>query len=284
MESLKNVIGVDLGGTNMRAALVKSGEITNKSARLVPKTDNADEVTNALIQTISEVFTSEVQGIGVGVPSLVKAGAGIVYDVQNIPSWKEIHLKEILEKEFKCPVYVNNDANCFAVGERVFGAGTQYDDFVGLITGTGLGAGIIKGGHLLPDQNCGAGEFGMIPYLDDNYEKYCSGQFFGHRFNADGGELAQKASQGDKEALAAFAEYGQHLGKAIKTVLFTVDPGAIVLGGSVSKSFEFYKEAMWNEISDYPYSFALENLKIVPSEMQEVAILGAAALCIDALS
>lgn len=284
MKSIENVIGVDLGGTNMRAALVVSGEITTKAARLVPKTDSADEVVNALVETIKEVYTAGVEAIGVGVPSLVKAKDGIVYDVQNIPSWKKIHLKEILEKEFNCPVYVNNDANCFAVGERVFGTGKQFDDFVGLITGTGLGAGIIKNGHLLPDQNCGAGEFGMIPYLDDNYEMYCSGQFFERRFKTDGGTLAQKAAGGDARALEAFAEYGQHLGKAVKTILFTVDPEAIVIGGSVAKSFDYYKEAMWKEISDYPYGFALENLKIVPSNMQEVAILGAAALCIDALS
>ncbi|MBS2210872.1 ROK family protein [Carboxylicivirga mesophila] len=283
MEQTRTIIGVDLGGTNMRAGLVVGDKILEVSSCLVPKTDNAPDVTQALIKTIRDVITPEVEGIGIGVPSLVKSSNGVVYDVQNIPSWKKIPLKDILEKEFKLPVCINNDANCFAVGERVYGAGQEYDDFVGLITGTGVGGGIIKNGHLLPDQNCGAGEFGMIPYLEHDYEYYCSGQFFENKYNVSGNKLAQKASEGDEEALSVFAEYGTHLGKVIKTILFSVDPKAIVLGGSVSRSFEYYKTAMWKEIATFPYQFVLENFVIVPSVVKEIAILGAAALYIDAV-
>lgn len=282
MEKFKNIIGVDLGGTNMRAGLIQDAKVVEKSACAVPKTDVAEEVTNALIKTIEDVMNPSVEGIGVGVPSLVKSSEGVVYDVQNIPSWKKIPLKAILEDHFKIPVYINNDANCFAVGERFFGEGKQFKDFVGLITGTGLGGGIIKKGHLLADQNCGAGEFGMIPYLEHDYEFYCSGQFFNNNYNADGGELAKKANSGDASAIQAFKEYGKHLGKAIKVILLTVDPEAIVIGGSVSKSFHLYKDAMWDEISTHAFGFALENLKIVPSDIEDIAILGAGALYIDA--
>jgi glucokinase len=282
MEQIRTIIGVDLGGTNMRAGLVVGDEIQKISSCLVPKTDIADEVTQTLIATIKEVITPEVEGIGIGVPSLVKSSSGVVYDVQNIPSWKKIPLKDILEKAFKLPVYINNDANCFAVGERVYGAGQDYTDFVGLITGTGLGGGIIKKGHLMPDQNCGAGEFGMMPYLEHDYEYYCSGQFFENVYQVNGGELAHRASEGDNEALGIFAEYGKHLGKAIKNILLAVDPNAIVLGGSVSKSYAYYKEAMWKEIATFPYQFVLENFVIVPSVVKEIAILGAAALYVDA--
>lgn len=280
----RSIIGVDLGGTNMRAGLVQGEKIIKVSSCIVPKTDIAEEVTAALIKIIKEVITPQVEGIGIGVPGLVKAGEGIVYDIQNIPSWKEVHLKEILENTFQLSVYINNDANCFAVGERVYGAGRDYDDFVGLITGTGLGAGIIKKGHLMQDQNCGAGEFGMIPYIDDNYESYCSGQFFENKYSINGRELSQEAASGDKEALRIFNEYGVHLGNAIKTILFAVDPKAIVIGGSVAKSYELYKEALWKEISTFPYRYVLENFEIVPSTVNEVAILGAAALYIDAIS
>ena len=87
----------------------------------------------------------------------------------------------------------------------------------------------------------------------------------------------------DEKALSVFAEYGTHLGKVIKTILFSVDPKAIVLGGSVSRSFEYYKIAMWKEIATFPYQFVLENFVIVPSVVKEIAILGAAALYIDAV-
>lgn len=278
---MKKVIGVDLGGTNMRAGQVTGADIIKYATRQVPKTEVAEVVTSALIKTIAEVMENDVLGIGVGIPGLVKSNEGLVFDIQNIPSWKNIPLKAILEKEFKIPVYINNDANCFAVGERVFGEGKKYDDFVGLITGTGLGAGIIKNGNLLPDQNCGAGEFGMIPYLDSIYEDYCSGQFFENKYNTNGGNMAQNAMNGDKDALEAFNTYGKHLGMAIKTILFAVDPKAFVLGGSVSKSFSLYQKAMWDEINTFPYRYVTNNLEIVTSEVSEIAILGAAALYYD---
>ena len=76
------------------------------------------------------------------------------------------------------PVYVDNDANCFALGERIFGEGKTVDNFVGLTLGTGLWGGIIQNGMLLADANCGSGEFGMIPYHGQIMEYFCSGSYF----------------------------------------------------------------------------------------------------------
>ncbi|MDE4951107.1 ROK family protein, partial [Francisella tularensis] len=82
--------------------------------------------------TIAKVFTSEVEGIGVGISSVAEREKGIVYDVQNIKSWQDIHLKEILDAEFKVPVFIDNDENCFAIGQRLYGKGKQYENFVGI--------------------------------------------------------------------------------------------------------------------------------------------------------
>lgn len=275
------IIGVDLGGTNMRAGRVANGHIATLNSTQVPQTEKWQEVLDELIQTIQQVWGPGVQGIGIGVPGIVDASAGVVYDLQNIPSWKEVEVGSILSDHFRVPVYVNNDANCFAAGERFFGAGKAYDDFVGLITGTGLGAGIIKWGRLLQDQNCGSGEFGMLPYLDSDYEHYCSGQFFSQHFNMVGSTLAEMAAKGNKEALAAFETYGRHLASAIKCILFTLDPAAIIIGGSVSQSYPFYKQAMHEELSTFPYSKTIERIKIMPSGIKDVAVLGAAALFLE---
>ncbi|MGM0375511.1 MAG: ROK family protein, partial [Bacteroidota bacterium] len=180
-------------------------------------------------------------------------------------------------EHFGVPVYVNNDANCFAAGERYFGKGKDYDDFVGLTSGTGLGAGIIKDGRLMSDQNCGAGEFGMIPYLDHNYEHYCSGQFFS-RQGIPGHLAAEKAVLGDHTALNLFRSYGKHLGNAMKTIIFAMDPAAIILGGSVAKSFVFFEDAFMKELKTFPYKRTIRKLEIKTSEMTDVAIAGAAAL------
>lgn len=278
----QTVIGVDMGGTRIRAGKIRNNKIENIVSDFVPKTDNADEVTGVLVSLITRIIDNRVAGIGIGVPSLVDSEKGIVYNVQNIPSWEEVYLRDILEKEFEVPVYINNDANCFAVGERFFGKGKEYDDFVGLICGTGLGAGIIKNGHLMPDRNCGSGEFGEIPYLDKIYEYYSSGQFFQHVYGEDGDVMAGKARQQDAQALRAFREFGSHLGKAIKTIMLAVDPAAIIIGGGVSTSFELYSDAMWEEIRNFPYPRSVENIKIFTTDTQEIALLGAAALYFNA--
>lgn len=275
------IIGVDLGGTNMRAGRVLDSHTIAIESTQVPKTENWQEVMDKLISSVEKVWTPKVQGIGIGVPGVVDAHDGMVYDIQNIPSWKEVPVGSILSDHFKVPVYVNNDANCFAAGERFFGAGQAFDDFVGLITGTGLGAGIVKWGRLLQDQNCGSGEFGMIPYLDSNYEHYCSGQFFNTYNSLGGSGLYNMAAKGDEDALKIFEVYGRHLANAIKCILFTIDPAAIIIGGSVSQSYPFYEQAMKQELGSFPYSKTIERIKIMPSAINDVAILGAAALFLE---
>ncbi|MCU7500928.1 MAG: ROK family protein, partial [Ignavibacteria bacterium] len=217
-------------------------------------------------------------------PSVVDTEKGIVYDVQNIPSWKEVPLKEILEKKYGVPVYINNDANCFAAGEKYFGKMKNCRNGVGIIMGTGLGAGIFTDGRLYSGTNCGAGEFGMIPYKESIYEAYCSGQFFKNEFNTTGEEAYKRAVGGDEEALKMFCRLGEHLGNAIKVVLYAYDPEIIILGGSVSRAFSLFKESMWKEVRTFAYQNSLKKLVIEPSELDQVALLGAAALYYDAVS
>jgi glucokinase len=224
----------------------------------------------------------DVAGIGAGVPSVIDLKTGTVYDVQNIPSWKKVPLKAILEERYRRPVWVNNDANCFAAGEKHFGKLKPYDHAVGLIVGTGLGAGIIANGRLYSGVNCGAGEFGMLPYLDEDLEAYASGQFFERVHGLSGRELAERAGRGETRALEIFAEFGRHVGEAVKAICYAVDPEIIVLGGSVSRSYGHFQAALWRAFQSYAYSLAKERLKIEVSETDNIAILGAAALYFDA--
>lgn len=276
------IIGVDLGATNIRAGLVKNSTIVKTSKLMVPvNTEDAQDVINVLIQSIEQVIIPDVKGIGLGVPGLVDRKKGILYYIQNIPSWKTVHLKDILEKHFNIPVFLNNDSNCFAVGERLFGQGRHAENFVGITIGTGLGAGIISNGKLFNDANCGSGEFGNIPYLDSIYEDYCSGKFFKTFYNASGDELSQKAVQGDAVATEAYEKFGKHIGNAIKTIMFAVDPELIILGGSVAKSGNLFEKSMWKEIGNFPFPNSLPNFQVLFSSMENAGILGAAALYYD---
>ena len=120
------------------------------------------------------------------------------------------------------PVYVDNDANCFALGERIFGEGKTVDNFVGLTLGTGLGGGIIQNGKLLADANCGSGEFGMIPYQGQILEYFCSGSYFMNVWGVDGKEMYTRAMRKDEQALEAYRQLGVHVAAAIKIVVLTV--------------------------------------------------------------
>jgi glucokinase len=276
------IIGIDLGGTKVGIGRVEDGRIVRHVSAAVSAQGSEQQIIEEVVGAVEQVFDASVAGIGVGVPSVVDVEKGIVYDVQNIPSWKEVPVKEILERRFGRPVYINNDANCFAVGEKYFGKGIKCRHLVGLIVGTGLGAGIILNGRLYSGPNCGAGEFGMIPYKDSILENYSSGQYFTRAYGVRGEEVHSSAGRGDREALDIFERFGEHLGDALMIIMLAVDPEAIILGGSVSRDFPFFERAMRERMKIFPYHKTLERIVIEVSDQPQIAILGAAALYYDA--
>ncbi|MGN6532245.1 MAG: ROK family protein, partial [Ginsengibacter sp.] len=138
-----NIIGIDLGGTHVRAGIVSEGQLLKIDSVRIPATGAVDQVLRAIYELIDLLIDSSVKAIGIGVPSVVDIEKGIVYDVQNIPSWKVVELKKLMEERYRLPVLINNDANCFALGEKYFGKVQQVHSLIGLTIGTGLGAGII---------------------------------------------------------------------------------------------------------------------------------------------
>lgn len=279
--STGTLIGIDLGATNVRVARILDNKIEALKSEPISNTENAESLIKQVKAMISSLIDSNIKGIGIGVPSVVDVDKGIVYDVQNIPSWKEVPLKAILENEFNKPVFINNDANCFALGEKYFGVAQNYKSVVGLILGTGFGSGLILNNALYSGKNCGAGEVGMLPYKDSIFERYCSGQFFEIHKKSTGKEIYNRAKKGDTTALEIYEEFGTHLGSAIKAVVYAYDPEIIVLGGSVSNAYSFFEQNMTKALEDFAYPNSIRNLKIKTSELEQVAVLGAAALSLD---
>ncbi|MGN0228729.1 MAG: ROK family protein [Muribaculaceae bacterium] len=271
-------IGIDLGGTNIRVGAVSNGKIVRKAQVPTPRTTNPDEVVDAIVDLIRQVAESDViEGIGIGVPSVVDWEKGIVYNVMNIPSWKEVHIKDILESEFGVPVAVNNDANCFALGEKMYGAARLYDDVVGITLGTGVGAGLIFDGRLYSGRNTAAGEVCSLPYLDSDYEHYCSSGFFVTK-GTSGRDAALLASAGNAEIQPVWQEFGGHVANLVKAVLLAYDPQAIVFGGSIAKAFKHFEKPMMQSLQSFMYPNMVQRLKIFVSELDDVAIYGASAL------
>jgi len=271
-------IGIDLGGTNIRAGWVSGDELIHLESKRIDMMQSEETVIDAIFELIGSHSHQEVEGIGIGVPSVVDTEKGIVYDVQNLPGWEEVHLKSITEERFNLPVRVNNDANCFALGEYYFGKGKPFDSLIGLNIGTGFAGGIIIHGRLYEGNNCGAGEFGTIPFKDTILEHYCGGLFFEREHRRSGEKLAEKANKGDIRARAAYQEYGRYVGFAMKSILYNYDPEAIIMGGSVSKSYSLFKDSMMEELDDFAYPKTLDNLTIEVSDKENIAIFGAAAL------
>ena len=278
-----NTIGIDLGGTNMRGGLVNGKQLVNITSERINSKAAAEEIVQQLFTLTERLINNSVSAIGIGVPGLVHEDRGIVFDVLNIPSWTEIPLKQLMEERFHIPVLINNDANCFAVGEYYFGKGEEGDSMVGLTIGTGLGTGIILKGKLYSGKNCGAGEFGMIDYLDHFVEYYASGQFFQNVYGIDGEVVFQRARDGDEAALKMYDELGLHIGNAIKTILYALEVDKIILGGSVRQALPYFEKSMWQRLRTFAYKRTIDNLKIEVSELENSGILGAAALHYDSL-
>ena len=231
-------IGIDLGGTNMRIGVVDKSSIIKKEIIPCPSSEPAEKVTDSLCNLIERNMSPDIDGIGIGVPTLVDSVRGIVYNATNIPSWREVHLKEILTRRF----------------------------------------GIVIGGKLFSGRNTGAAEIGELPFREHNFEYYCSSIFFEREYGISGKNAAVAAREGNSEALAIWKTFGTNVGSLMKAVMFAYDPEIIVIGGGLSSAFDIYKDALSEELSTFPYPESLRNIRIEPARLADVAILGASAL------
>lgn len=276
-----NIIGIDVGGTSIVGGRIEGTQIVCELSSPTRAEEGGSVTIDVLKNVVSQLITPDTKAIGIGVPSVVDRAKGIVYNVQNIKDWDEVHLKDILEEEFKVPVYIDNDANCFALGEKIYGQGAQFENFVGITLGTGVGGGIIQANHLLSDANCGSGEFGEIIYKDSILEDYCGSRFFTQFHQMSGYDLFVLANEGDEKAISIFNEYGKHLSVLVKTIMLIIDPQAIIFGGSITKSFGLFEKSMYEGLEGFPYPKSVERIKILTSNLNNIGVLGAGALCVD---
>lgn len=278
MKSENTVLGLDIGGTKISSGLNDEGKIYERKEIGTPYNSPKNDILEAIAQHIGTYLPYHFKAIGIGIPGLVDSRKGIVYNLANIPSFQRVRLKDFLEERFRVPVYINNDANCFALGEYKFGPANIHSHVVGVTLGTGIGTGVIADSKLYAGNLCGAGEWGGVPYLDKTFEDYCSSKFFKNHHGESAKKLAKKALEENKEAVLAFEKYGEHLGNLIQRILFTFSPEAIVLGGSIRKAYPLFKTRMFETLNNFPYKPLTDSLQIYVSEMDDAAILGAIAL------
>lgn len=308
------VIGVDVGGTKIAAALV------DKKGCIVKEVNNATcyEDFSSFLMSISGAINQlleysakmklVVDGMGIGVAGLVDFKKQKVLFAPNLPL-KEVPLKSILEEKFKIPAVVDNDANCAAWGERVFGAGRDAQNFICVTLGTGIGGGIVIGGRLYRGAIGGAGEIGHM-VIDMHgprcacgrlgcLEALASAQALVARavaemppnsrilelVNADrqkisGEVLAEAAKQGDVFTRALFADIGRILGTGFANLINIIDPEFIVIAGGLAAASEFILPAAQEEAASHIMASGLRLPRIVLAQLgQEAGVIGAAVLC-----
>ena len=274
-------LGIDIGGTTICLGVIENGKVLRKET--VPSFAlgmTMEQTLDYLSSHIAPIVGKEnVEKIGIGVPCVVDTVKGIVYDAVNIPSWNEVALKDYLEGKFHCPVAINNDANCFAMGAYgMFPEDSKPEVLVGVTLGTGVGIGIIDRGRLFNGANCGAGELGSMPFKEGILEEICSRMFF---VEAGIGckEAAEAAGRNDPEALALFEKFGRNLGELLCIVMYAYDPSHIVLGGGIAYSYPYFRAAMETYIREnFPYTKIAEKLCIEVFTGNDIPLIGASLI------
>lgn len=272
-------IAVDLGATNVRAGLEEHGVISGERSIVLKNKHSLDATLSQVIDFLKPYTENNTQSIGIGVPSVVDVTNGVVYNAVNIPSWKEVHLKDILESAFGIPVYVNNDVNCFVLGEHRFGLARSYQSVVGVCVGTGIGTGVIVNNQLYSGINCGAGEIGHLPYLDQDLEYYASGNFFEKRYGISAQEASFRMQTDAEVTQGMWDEYAVHIAHALMAVMYAYDPEVIVIGGSLAKAFPYFETQMKSTMArKFAYPESLKRLKVFQSVDETISLLGASLL------
>jgi len=285
---MKYTIGVDLGGTNIRAGLVLGNKIIKKTEVKTEANKGKNAVVKNIVKAINNVMAKDVKGIGIGSPGPLNYKKGIIINPKNIP-FKNINLKVILEKKFRVPIFVDNDANCFALGEALYGSGKNHDCVIGLTIGTGVGGGIVINkkifhgrmnagelGHTSIDFNrikCNCGNIGCL-------EEYVSAR--GVMRLAKGLkaknplEVYKLALNGNKKAIRVFEKMGFYFGIAVTNFVNIFDPDIIIVGGKISNSWKFFSKSMKDTVKKR--CVVNKNPKIIKSKLKHAAILGSASL------
>ncbi len=286
----KYFIGVDIGGTKIKAALVTKTYKVKKSIIFLTEANKGKKVViKNIINAITEVWDKNVVGIGIGFPAPIELKTGTIKGAINLPGWDNVPLKKIIEKKFKKTVYINNDANCFALAESRLGQGKKHKLVVGLIVGTGLGCGFIIDKQIFTGSTCAAGEVGQIPFKGITLEEYAAGPALKRLSTYQGLtmspiKIAEMAKRNKGFAKNVFKEYGVNLGVALSVIANTYDPDTIILGGSVSKSFQYFRQTMNQTLKKHVFPMTGRHLKVTKSKLADASVIGAAMLAIDGKS
>ncbi len=314
----KLIVGVDIGGTWIRAGLCNArGEIIQRAKAPTPAREEPEVGLERIKSIVREVLTDRVEAIGVGAPGPLDPWRGVIVKAPNLERWKDVHLKDVLEEEFGLPVYVGNDCNVAALAEQHFGAGQGVKNLIYITVSTGIGGGIIvddrlllggqgfaaEVGHQTIDVNgprCKCGNIGCLEALasgsaiarraveliEKGRETAIAALVGGDLTKVTAEVVNEAARRGDELAIELIQQAGFYIGVGIVNLLHLFNPEMVIIGGGVSKAGDLLFEPIRSTVRERAMmDLYWEKTPIVPSTLgDDVGILGAVALVLSQLA
>jgi glucokinase len=294
-------IGVDLGGTNLRAAAVgRDGKIFEKCSGTTDLHAGRDAVISDIVASINHLKqrcgTETLAGVGIGVPGFIIMEKGIIANSNNLPEFEGFPVRDAIQEQLGTPIILENDANAAALGEKWVGAGRDVDDLILLTLGTGVGGGIITGGKILHGFVGMAGEIGHISVNPTGNPCGCGNQgclekhasatavtAMAHLMqlgdNLSAKEVYEMAVGGDPKAQRIFETMGVALGIAIATIINLFNFPLYLLSGGVLAGWDQFAPAMLAEIKWRSFTYRSVNTRIEKALLgNEAGLIGAAYL------
>ena len=312
----KNRIGIDVGGTNVKIALVDTkGKIVYSNSVPTRAEMGYEYTVNNIKQAIYDLLketkltTKDIEGIGFGFPGQVDYKAGIVRNAPNIPGWVEVPIAKLIEDEFKIPTRVDNDVRCAALGELKYGAGKGCENLICITVGTGIGSGLILNGKLVRGASNAAGEIGHIklqmndgpicgcgdtgcleafasgPSIVAMAEEYIKGgKSTKFREMASGGQITpyivcEAAKAGDPVAQRIFTITGEYIGIGLASVVNLLNPERIIIGGGVADAGDLLLAPLTETLKKRAMKIAGSAVEVVPAQLGNTAgVIGSSLL------
>ncbi|MBT3229255.1 MAG: ROK family protein [Candidatus Marinimicrobia bacterium] len=283
--------GVDIGGTKVRIGLVgETGELLLLVDKIaMSKFERGDELMLVIANTIKAQMAKypdyELIGVGVGAPGPLNDTHDSVMETPNTPVIQNYPLVARLQAHFDVTVKMNNDANVFVLGEAISGAGKGEAFVYGITLGTGYGHGFVWDGRILSGAHGTATEYGLAPYNDGTFEDYACGPALERNYESISGEsrtglqIFKLAQSGNANALAAWSLLGRSVGHSLVYVTHLLDPGIIVVGGSLAAGFEFFIDSLREVVDAHLFENQKGKLRIERAELGDAApVIGSALL------
>ena len=304
---MNRYIGIDLGGTNLRAALADpdTGQIFHQRKSPTLAADGQDAVIKRIVQLIQELREAgeepgcEIKGVGIGVPGTPDIHTGVIQILPNLPGkWLDVPLGAMIEEQVQLPVALINDVRAITLGEWTFGAGRGADTLVCLAIGTGIGGGVVVNGQFHLGIGGTAGEFGHHVVETDGLpcgcggrgclELYASGPAIAamgvkevmHGHTTRIGDLVnydlnrinveiivQAAKEGDQIAKGILQRVGRYLGIAVGNILGVISPQRVIFGGGVSRAGDLLLDPIMQTVNERAHVIPLQKMEFVLAEL-----------------